>query len=94
MKPVHPGEILKYDCMEPLGLTVSELAEGLGISRQAVSKIINGKGKITPDIALRLAEAFNTSHEVWLGVQQDYDVWQAKLQHSPSHIRRFYLEKQ
>jgi antitoxin HigA-1 len=75
--PTHPGGILKRHYMEPLSLTVSELAEILGVSRKTLSKIINERGSITPDMALRLSKAFKTTPELWLNLQQNYDLWQA-----------------
>ena len=75
--PTHPGGILKRHYMEPLSLTVSELAEILGVSRKTLSKIINERGSITPDMALRLSKAFKTTPELWLNLQQSYDLWQA-----------------
>ncbi|MBI4683133.1 MAG: HigA family addiction module antidote protein [Nitrospirae bacterium] len=74
--PVHPGGILKRHYMETLSLTVSELAEILGVSRKTLSKIINERGSITPDMALRLSKAFKTTPELWLNLQQNYDLWQ------------------
>lgn len=94
MRPAHPGEILKYDCMEPLGLTVTELAEGLHVTRQTISKIINGKSRLTPEMALKLSEAFGTSVEVWLGVQQDYDLWQAEQKRDKTPVKRYYTTHQ
>jgi addiction module HigA family antidote len=75
--PTHPGGILKRQYMEPLSLTVSELAVLLGVSRKTLSKIINERGSITPDMALRLSKAFKTTPELWLNIQQNYDLWQA-----------------
>jgi addiction module HigA family antidote len=75
--PTHPGGILKRHYMEPLSLTVSELAEILGVSRKTLSKIINERGSITPDMALRLSKAFKTTPELWLNLQQNFDLWQA-----------------
>ncbi len=75
--PTHPGSILKRHYMEPLSLTVSEFAEILGVSRKTLSKIINERGSITPDMALRLSKAFKTTPELWLTLQQNYDLWQA-----------------
>ncbi len=74
-KPTHPGGILKRHYIEPLSLTISELAEDLGISRKTVSKIVNEKGSVTPDMALRLSKAFNTTPELWLNMQTNYDLW-------------------
>ena len=75
--PTHPGGILKRQYMETLSLTVSELAGTLGVSRKTLSKIVNGRGGVTPDMALRLSRAFNTSPELWLNRQRNYDLWEA-----------------
>ena len=77
-KPPHPGEILKELCIEPLGLTVTKAAKGLGISRKTLSSILNGKAGISPEMALRLSIAFNTSSESWLNQQSQFDLWKAE----------------
>ncbi len=76
-KPTHPGQILKEDYLEPLGLTITELAKALGTSRKTLSKIINGRGSVTPEMALKLSQAFDTSPEFWLNLQRNYDLWEA-----------------
>jgi len=74
--PRHPGYILKILYLQPLSLTISQLAEALGISRKAVSAIINERKSVTPEMALRLSQAFpNTTPESWLNIQRNYDVW-------------------
>lgn len=73
--PTHPGAILKSQYIEPLNITISELADNLEVSRKTLSKIINEHGSITPDMALRLSKAFNTSPQLWLNLQQAYDLW-------------------
>ena len=75
--PTHPGGILRRQYLEPLSLTISELANTLGVSRKTLSKIVNEHGSITPDMALRLSKAFKTTPELWLTLQQNYDLWQA-----------------
>jgi len=75
--PTHPGGILKRQYMETLSLTVSELAVTLGVSRKTLSKIVNEHGNVTPDMALRLSKAFNTTPELWLNLQRNYDLWEA-----------------
>ncbi len=75
--PTHPGGILKRHYIEPLSLTIAELAKTLGVSRKTLSKIVNERGSITPDMALRLSKAFNTTPELWLNLQQNYDLWHA-----------------
>jgi antitoxin HigA-1 len=77
-KPSHPGAILKSHHLDPLGLTITDAAEKLGVSRKTLSKILNGRGAITPEMALRLSRAFNTSPEMWLNLQQAHDLWIAK----------------
>ncbi len=76
--PVHPGVILKYDYLEPLSLSVSKLAEHLGVSRVTVSKIVNEHAPVTPDMALRLSRVFNTTPGLWAGLQKEYDLWHAE----------------
>ena len=75
--PNHPGAILKRQYLVPLGLTVSGLAASLGVSRKTVSKIVNERGSISADMALRLSRAFNTTPQLWLNLQQNYDLWHA-----------------
>jgi len=76
--PAHPGRILKNFYLEPLGLTITKLSGILGISRKAVSGIVNEHKSITPDTALRLSSAFaNTTAESWLNLQRNYDLWHA-----------------
>lgn len=77
-KPSHPGEIVKYDYMEPLALSVTALSSRLGISRKTLSAIVNERAGVTPDMALRLSRAFNTSPELWLNLQRGYDLWSAE----------------
>ncbi len=75
--PVHPGRILKSHHLIPLGISITNLAKILAVSRKTVSKVVNERGAITPDMALRLSRAFNTTPDLWLGLQQDYDLWHA-----------------
>ena len=75
--PAHPGQILRNHHLEPLSMTITELANALGVSRKTVSKIINQRGSITPDMALRLSRAFNTSPDLWMNLQKNYDLWHA-----------------
>lgn len=75
--PSHPGGILKRQYLEPLSLTISELARALRVSRKTASKIVNEHSSISADMALRLSRAFNTSAELWLNLQCNYDLWHA-----------------
>jgi addiction module HigA family antidote len=72
--PAHPGEIIRKLCIEPLGLTVTETAKALGVTRKALSELINCRAGVSVEMALRLAKAFDTSAESWLGMQQQYDL--------------------
>ena len=83
-QPTHPGGILKRHYIEPLKLKITEVAIDLGVSRKTISKIINEKGSITPEMALRLAKAFNTSPQLWLNLQTNYDLWIAE--HKPINL--------
>ena len=76
--PPHPGEILRSLCLEPLGLSVTEAAAGLGVSRKTLSAILNGRAGISPEMAVRLSIAFKTSAESWLNQQVHYDLWRAE----------------
>ena len=76
--PPHPGGIVRRQCLEPLGLTVTRAAEGLGVTRQALSELLNGKTGISTVMAVRLAKAFGSTPETWLGMQQAYDLWQIR----------------
>ena len=80
--PKHPGEILLRQYLEPLKITISDLAKVLGISRKTVSKIVNERGAITADMAIRLSRAFNTTPELWLNLQRNYDLWHAAQESS------------
>ena len=77
-KPTHPGVIIREDYLKPLSLTITELSSVLGVSRKTLSKIINERGSTTPDMALRLSQAFDTTPIFWLNLQKNYDLWQAE----------------
>lgn len=76
--PSHPGGILKRLYLEPLSLSVAHLARALKVSRKTISKVVNQRGAITPEMALRLSIAFETTPQLWLGLQQNYDLWRAE----------------
>jgi addiction module HigA family antidote len=77
-KPTHPGKIIQEDYLRPLSITVTEMASRLGVSRKTLSKITNERGSITPDMALRLGRAFDTTPELWMDLQKNYDLWMAE----------------
>ena len=77
-QPTHRGIIIKEDYLLPLSISIKDMAGTLGISRKTLSKIINGRGSITPEMALRLSRAFNTTPDLWMTLQVNYDLWQAE----------------
>lgn len=77
-QPTHPGKIIKEDYLKPLSLTITEMAIKLGTSRKTLSKILNERGTVTPDMALRLSRAFDTTPDLWLNLQRNYDLWLAE----------------
>ena len=87
--PVHPGVLLK-DNIETLGISVTEFAFKLGVSRQIISKIINQKAGISVEMALKLAKAFSTTPEFWLNMQQKYDLAQARQTTNVDNIKKMY----
>ena len=87
--PPHPGEILRELCLEPLELTVTDAAAGLGISRKQMSAVLNGRAGISPEMAVRLSIAFGTSAEVWLNHQLQFDLWQAERQRKNLRVSKF-----
>ncbi|MBN1351665.1 HigA family addiction module antidote protein [candidate division KSB1 bacterium] len=74
-RPIHPGEILRYEFLEPLKLTQQKLAAKIGVTRVRINEIIFGKRKITPDMAFRLSKYFNTSPDFWMNLQMNIDMW-------------------
>ena len=75
--PPHPGKAVREFCIEPLGLSVTEAAKGLGVSRTALSELLNGRRGISPEMAIRLSAAFGGSAESWITQQAQYDLWRA-----------------
>ena len=86
--PPHPGEILRKLCLEPLGLSVTEAAQALGVSRKTLSSILNGRSGISPEMAVRLSIAFNTTAESWLRQQLQYDLAQAEAKRRLLQVKK------
>ena len=86
--PPHPGEVLRELCIEPLNLTVTEAADALGVSRKTLSAILNCRAGISPEMAIRLSKAFDTSPESWLNQQMQYDLWQAEQEVGNMQVKR------
>ena len=76
--PPHPGEIIKGLWLDPMGASITEAAQAMGISRKTLSKVVNGHGRVTPEMAVRLSIALGSSPESWLGHQTAYDLWQVE----------------
>lgn len=91
-KPAHPGRILKEDYIEELKLSVTNTAKSLGVTRQTLDAIINERAGISPEMSLRLAKAFDTTPELWLNLQRNYDLWKAreKTKFSLGKVKRLY----
>ena len=87
--PPHPGEIVRWECLEPMGLTITRAAEGLGVTRQALSDLVNEKSGISVEMSLRLSQAFGSTPETWLGMQMAYDLWQARDRGKQIKVERF-----
>jgi addiction module HigA family antidote len=86
--PPHPGEILRTLCLEPLGLSVTEAAKALGVSRKTLSSLLNGRTGISPEMAIRLSIAFDTSAESWMRQQAQYDLWHAEQRRSALKVQK------
>lgn len=86
--PPHPGEIIKSLCLEPLGVSVTDAAKALGVSRKTLSAIINGRAAISPEMAVRLSIAFSTSAESWLNQQSQFDLWHAERSRKRLKVKR------
>lgn len=86
--PPHPGEVLRELCLEPLGLTVTAAAKALGVSRKTLSAVLNGNAGISPEMAVRLSIAFDTSAESWLNQQSQYELWHAELRRKELKVKR------
>lgn len=87
--PPHPGGIVKWECLEPLGLTVTRAAQGLGVTRQALSDLVNEKAGVSIEMAIRLSRAFGSTPETWLRMQMAHDLWLARGRAGDIEVERF-----
>lgn len=87
--PPHPGGIVRRQCLEALGLSVTDAAKGLGVTRQALSELVNERTGVSIDMAIRLSKAFGSSPETWLGLQMAYDLWLARDRAKKIAVERF-----
>jgi addiction module HigA family antidote len=86
--PPHPGEVIKELCLEPLGLTVTAAAKALGVSRKTLSAVLNGNAGVSPEMAIRLSIAFETSAESWLNQQSQYELWHAEQHRHELQVKK------
>ena len=86
--PPHPGEVIRELCLEPIGLSVTAAAEALGVSRKTLSAVLNGKAGISPEMAIRLSIAFDTSAESWLSQQSQYELWHAEQHRQDLRVKK------
>ncbi|SFR67615.1 HigA family addiction module antitoxin [[Clostridium] aminophilum] len=91
-KPTHPGSVFLEDVLKPLGLSVTEAAKMLGVSRKTLSEFVNEKAALSPEMALRISKATNTSAESWLNMQQKLTLWNVS-QHEPTNVIIFPMPK-
>jgi addiction module HigA family antidote len=89
--PPHPGELIKHECLEALGLSVTKGAEILGVSRQTLSNLINGHTNITPEMAIRLEKVFGGTAESWLRMQLAYDLAQIQKKSASINVKRYEM---
>jgi addiction module HigA family antidote len=87
--PVHPGRIVREDCLEPLGLSVTEAARVLGVTRQALNNVVNEKSGISPEMAIRLSKAFGSTAETWVRMQGAFDLAVAMRDESKIRVARY-----
>ncbi|OGT47892.1 MAG: addiction module antidote protein, HigA family [Gammaproteobacteria bacterium RIFCSPHIGHO2_12_FULL_41_20] len=87
--PLHPGKIVKDELIDATGMNVTEAAKRLGVSRTALSRLLNGHAGISPEMALRLSKFFNTSIEMWINIQSQYDTWLISKQASKIKVKPF-----
>ena len=87
--PPHPGGVVRRQCLEPLGLTVTRAAAGLGVTRQALSEVVHERSGISVEMAIRLSKAFGSTPETWLGMQTAYDLWKVRQRADEIQVERF-----
>ena len=86
--PPHPGEVIRVLCLEPLGMSVTEAAEHLGVSRKTLSAVLNGRSGVSPEMAIRLSIAFDTTPESWLSMQMECDLWKSEKKRAGLKVKK------
>ncbi len=90
--PAHPGDLVLHDCLEPLGLSITEGAKVLGVSRQALSSLVNRRAGISIDMAIRLEKAFDSTADCWLRMQSAWDIARARERADEIKVERYLRE--
>ena len=88
--PPHPGGIIREECLKPLGLTVTDAAKGLGVTRKALSDLLNGHTGVSPDMAIRLEKVFGSTADTWLRMQMQRDLWEARQRADKIKVNRSF----
>ena len=94
LPPVHPGEILREDYINERHLTITEVAKGLGVARANLSAIVNERAGISPEMAVKLSEAFGNTTQFWVNLQKNYEVWHAEKTVNRASVRHFWQDGQ
>jgi len=89
--PAHPGEIVREECLRPLGLTVTAAAEALGVTRRAFSDLLNGHTGVSPDMAIRLEKVFGSTADTWLRLQMQRNLWEARPRADKIKVNRRFV---
>ena len=94
-RPIHPGEIIRFEYLEPFNLTQQKLADAIGVTRVRINEIILGKRSVTPDTAFRLAKFFNTTPDFWINLQMNVDMWDtlALFKVTKTLAKEYYYEQ-
>ena len=93
LPPVHPGEILREEYIKERNLTITEVAQGLGIARTNLSAVCNERAGISPELAVKLSEAFGNTAQFWINLQKNYELWHAEEKVNRSVIKHFSVNK-
>ncbi len=89
--PAHPGELIKHDCLDAMGLSVTDGAKVLGVTRQALSNLVNKHAAVSPEMAIRLQKAFGGSARAWLKMQMNYDLWKVEKNAPRIKVKRYEM---
>jgi addiction module HigA family antidote len=90
--PAHPGEIVREECLKPLGLTVTAAAEALGVTRKALSDLLNGHTGVSPEMAIRLEQVFGSTADTWLRMQMQRNLWEARQRAGKIKVNKRFVE--